>query len=769
MKKYEGYARVLPWFMALVLSVLLAACGGGEPILGAPGVAGAVPVVTEVVPGKNATLVPVNTKIITTTFSKAMDPATLTPASFTLTCPGAAGLTGVVTYAAASNTATLALPAAAANLPFATRCTVAVSTAATDATGIALGAAFASDFTTAPAIIVVPTVTSATPAANAVVAVNLKTVTATFSQVMDATTITPASFTLACSPANTPNGLKTSVAGTAVAYPVGGVVATLTVPAADLPASAACTATVTTAAKDAIGTAMAANFTRDFTTGVAPDTTRPLVASTVPATSSPIPTNVPTNTAITATFSEDMAPATIIPANFTLTCALPCVSPTNPSVSYSSNAKQAILTPLNPLAAGTTYTATVTRFATDVAGNQLAGKPALPTVANDYVWTFTTLPAPALDIIAPWVTLTTPADQALNVPVTQAINATFSEPMLATTMITNNFKVAETLVPANTLSGNVAYDAANKIATFLPNAPGLKAGTQYTVTVTNGATDLAGNPLVVPAVGGLPVPNPWTFTTAAAPIVVVPPPPLYINLRSAASFGIASRAGLTTTGVTVVNGDIAINPTPTCSDATGNAGASQTCLVKTYASPTGMTVNGSIYWAGDPFDNGGTATSVTNDLVTAWNQARAKVPTMPTVAGDQLSSLIPYLPGVYHNATLGLAAGGTATFDALGDVNAIWLFQVDSSFVDSGTLLLPSQIILKNGAQARNVWFVTGLDVTIGSGTSWNGNILAGRTAVINNGSTVIGRVLAGATGAGAITLTGAGSPSKTTITVPAN
>jgi aspartate 1-decarboxylase len=44
---------------------------------------------------------------------------------------------------------------------------------------------------------------------------------------------------------------------------------------------------------------------------------------------------------------------------------------------------------------------------------------------------------------------------------------------------------------------------------------------------------------------------------------------------------------------------------------------------------------------------------------------------------------------------------------------------------------------------------------------------LAGRTATVNNGSTMTGRVLAGASGAGAITLTGAASPSVTTITVP--
>jgi hypothetical protein len=97
----------------------------------------------------------------------------------------------------------------------------------------------------------------------------------------------------------------------------------------------------------------------------------------------------------------------------------------------------------------------------------------------------------------------------------------------------------------------------------------------------------------------------------------------------------------------------------------------------------------------------------------------------------------------------------------------VFFFKVDSSFVDSGTLLLPTSIVLKNGAQARNVWFVTGLDITIGSGTTWNGNILAGRTATVLDGSSVMGRVLAGASGAGAITLTGAASPSVTTITVP--
>lgn len=243
---------------------------------------------------------------------------------------------------------------------------------------------------------------------------------------------------------------------------------------------------------------------------------------------------------------------------------------------------------------------------------------------------------------------------------------------------------------------------------------------------------------------------------------------LAIDLGLASTFGIASRAGLTSTGVTVVNGDITLSPTATCTDSTGNAGASQTCLVKTYSSPTGMTVNGSIYFAGDPFDNGVTASNVTNALNTAYTEGMNKANTQPAIAADELGGKT-FIPGVYENANLGLAAGTVATLNAGNDANAIFIFKVTlgGDFVDSGTLLLPTRIDLINGAQARNVWFVIGRDATIGSGTTWNGNILANRDVTVNNGSAVLGRVLGGAGGAGAIILTGAAAPSSTSITVP--
>ena len=490
-----------------------------------------------------------------------------------------------------------------------------------------------------------------------------------------------------------------------------------------------------------------------------PDTTAPRLITTGAFDGE---TGLPTNRNATATFSEPMNPATLaspspstaVATTFTVCDAgtgltpVACVS-TNVAgvVTYTGNT--ATFNPDSDLAANTWYTSTITTSAQDLAGNALVSS----TRPNPWSWQTGAGP----DLTLPTVTITNPVDAAINVPVTQAINATFSEGMSLDTMITANYTVRET-VSGNNVAGTVSYDVQNNIATFIP-AANLSTNTGYTATVTNGAQDLAGNALVVPALGA--PNNPWTFTTSSGAAV-----PLAINLRGAASFGIASREGLTSTGVTVVNGDVALYPLAGCTDSTGNAGASQTCLVKTYASTTGMTVNGSIYWAGDPYDNGGTANSVSNDLNIAWTEGQNKVDTQGAIAGDEMD-LQTFIPGVYHNANLGLAAGGLTILDAQNDANAIFIFKVDSTFVDSGTLLLPSEIRLSNGAQARNVWFITGLDLTIGSGTTWNGNVLAGRTATILDGSTVNGRILAGATGAGAITLTGAASPSVTTISVP--
>lgn len=498
---------------------------------------------------------------------------------------------------------------------------------------------------TLPTGAAVPTVTAVVPVVNATaVPINTKIITAAFSRGMNPATLTTTTFTLTC------DGTQIAGGG-AVTYLDAGNVATLPLPAAtNLPSNALCTARMTTGATGLNGNTLASDYVWTFTTGAASDTTRPLVLSTVPATTNPGPTLVVSNTKIQAIFNENMSPASITAAGAMTVKEEVSGNPVPGAaipVTYTISNKTATFIPLNPLVDNVTYTVTIKGIgpgaATDMANNALAGNPALPLDANDYVWSFT-------------------------------------------------------------------------------------------------------------------------------PTVSVVPQPLAINLGAAETFGIASRAGLTSTGVTVVNGDVALAPQATCADATGGpGGASQTCLVQpVYATTTGMTVNGTIYWAGDTIDNGLTANTVTTDLNNAWIEGMAKVNTQLPIAADELGGKT-FIPGVYENANLKLSAGMVATLDAQNDANAIFIFKVTlgGDLVDSGTLLLPTRIDLINSAQAKNVWFVIGRDATIGSGTTWNGNILANRTVTVLDGSTVTGRVLGGAGGAGAISLTGAASPSVTIINVP--
>jgi hypothetical protein len=103
------------------------------------------------------------------------------------------------------------------------------------------------------------------------------------------------------------------------------------------------------------------------------DTTPPTVSSTNPANGA---TGVSVRTAIRAIFSEAMDPATITTATFTVSAGSTYISGT---VSYSGTT--ATFTPSRPLAYDTTYTATITAGARDLAGN------AMP---SSYVWTFFT-------------------------------------------------------------------------------------------------------------------------------------------------------------------------------------------------------------------------------------------------------------------------------------------------------------------------------------------------------------------------------------------
>jgi hypothetical protein len=576
------------------------------------------PTVISTVPASGAGSVPVNT-LVSATFSEPMNPATLNAATFTVTGPGATPVAGVVSYAGSTATFTPTVVLATSTLFTAT-----ITTGAKDPAGAGLAANYVWSFTTAPP----PTVVSTVPAAGAsTVAVNT-TISATFSEAMNAATINAATFTVT-GPGATP------IAGT-VTYT--GTTATFT-PTLLLPAGTLITATITTGAKDPTGAPLAANFVWTFTTSPPPT-----VVPGVPANGA---VGVADATTVTAIFSRPMDATTINTTTFTLMG--PGATPVVGSVNYAGTT--ATLTPGAPLASSTLYTATVTTGAKDPTGNAIAA---------NVVWTFTTAVTPA-------VTSVVPANGATNVPLNQKVDATFNTPMNpATITAAGTFTVAIAGGGA-AVPGAVTYDAASNTAIFAPTAP-LTASTQYTATVTTAAQSAQGN--------ALPANYVWSFTTgiaanASAPTVISTDPAnlatsVPLNQKVAATFSTAmdpstiSAVGTFTLAATV--GGVAVPGTVSYAGRTAiftpnvalTANTNYTATITTAAKDlTGVAMAANFVWT---FTTG-VASNVAGPTITATNPASAAMSVfIDTTVSATFSTDMD--PTTITNATFTVAVAG---------------------------------------------------------------------------------------------------------------
>src|ERR1700730_8016303 len=251
MRRYSNHTM---WFIAFLLLIITVGCSDPDKG-GNPGTT--PPTVTSVEPPNASAGVCPNT-IITATFSKAMNPATINDTTFLLTTgtpPVAVG--GAVTYDAPSKTATFTPNSTLALL---TTYTATITTGATDTFGNTLASDFVWTFTTGATTCLSgpPTVISVTPPNGAAGICPNTVVVATFSEAMNPTTINSTTFTLT---SGTP---PVAVAGT-VTYDVPSHVATFT-PTNPLALSTLYTATITTGAQDLFGNPLASDDVWTFTT-----------------------------------------------------------------------------------------------------------------------------------------------------------------------------------------------------------------------------------------------------------------------------------------------------------------------------------------------------------------------------------------------------------------------------------------------------------------------------------------------------------------------
>ncbi len=337
--------------------------------------------------------------------------------------------------------------------------------------------------------LVAPEVSSTTPVDGATGIATNTAINAVFSEAIDAASIvSPASnFTVL----NITNPAAPVVITGLVS--LSGAVATFT-PNTPLAENAQFQATISSDVQDSAGNNLAADFVWGFSTGAAPDTIAPTVNSTTPAGGAG---DVGVDSAVTATFSEVIAPATIeSPATaFTLQNVSIPAAPVAIAGTVTFSGLVATFTPTTALPPNTPIEARISTAAKDLAGNPLA---------QDFVWTFTT---GAAELVPPTVANTIPADGATGISQNTLVIASFDETIAAATIESpaTTFTLQDvTKSPSVDIAGTVSLSGT--LATFTPTAD-LPADTTIEARLTTGVQDLSGNALAEDYV--------WRFTTGS--------------------------------------------------------------------------------------------------------------------------------------------------------------------------------------------------------------------------------------------------------------
>ncbi|HEY6530586.1 MAG TPA: Ig-like domain-containing protein, partial [Cellvibrionaceae bacterium] len=576
MNKSKVFSHHLKLLALFTCAAFITSCGSRDKVLGTLSAPVVPPVIVSTSPTNDLLVVPVHNPTVTATFNQAV--AFDDGATFTLTCGApCTNPTGKVELDSTNHSLSFK---PSANLEAHTLYTATVHGARGLGSQIAMNGDYVWHFTTGIAPLAL-SVNPWTPAVNATgVALNTTEVSAAFSEAIavapSANSADATSFALSCAaPCVSPAGTVSWDADHKVVnykLPAGTTLAPLT----------QYTATIKGVNSLNTGAALAQPFTWQFTTGNTVDVTRPSVAASLPAATVPGPTlNAPTNMAISATFSEAMNPASIAPASFTLACDAPCVSPVG-TTSYSASTRSAIFTPANELAANTTYTATITTAAADLAGNGLA---------NNYAWTFTTGAAVAASEVS--VVSTNPISAAVNTCPDATVNALLTVPsglkINPATINSTTFAVTEAApVLTPVVASSIGLDSTGKIASFKPKTP-LVAGTTYTATLKGGASGIKDFAIPANTLGN---DYQWSFTAAACPT----PASKAVSLGSAATFGaFGGTAGVTSAGThTWINGNVGTTAVSTLVTGLHDVGVG--CVYTETTLNTGA-VNGTIFTA----------------------------------------------------------------------------------------------------------------------------------------------------------------------------
>jgi hypothetical protein len=179
-----------------------------------------------------------------------------------------------------------------------------------------------------------------------------------------------------------------------------------------------------------------------------------------------------------------------------------------------------------------------------------------------------------------------------------------------------------------------------------------------------------------------------------------------VNLGTAGSYSVLAGSTVTNTGSSTLAGDLGVSPG---------------CALTGF--PPGI-VGGTINHCN------AASGQAQRDLTTAYNQAMGLAPTS-TLTGKDLGGMV-LKPGVYFFASSAQLTG-TLTLNNLGNPNALFVFQIGTTLTTASN----SSVIFSSGLTDSNVFWQVGSSATLGTTTSFQGNILALQSITLNNGATI--------------------------------
>ncbi len=211
---------------------------------------------------------------------------------------------------------------------------------------------------------------------------------------------------------------------------------------------------------------------------------------------------------------------------------------------------------------------------------------------------------------------------------------------------------------------------------------------------------------------------------ALAALLLVPSPAsAQISLGTAETFAVLAGSTVTNTGLSVITGDVGVSP-----------GTAVTGF------PPGVVVPPGMIHSADPV-----AAQAQADLTAAYDAVVA-TPTLIDLTGTDLGGLT--LPPSVYGFDTSAQLTGTLTLDAQGNPDAVFLFKIASTL----TTATGSSVVVINGGSNCRVFWQVGSSATLGTGTSFVGNVLALTSITLTTGANTSGRVLARN---GAVTLDG--------------